>query len=92
MPKLLLKVLGHYLDGLASAVGNHTHVATDQTILPGDRIYYRSGHVDPPFPCWASKGTGHPEVCYQTAGCWSLPPAVELNGIYLEMDRKDGQR
>ncbi|HHT48417.1 MAG TPA: TIGR00282 family metallophosphoesterase [Firmicutes bacterium] len=85
--------LGHYLDGLASAVvGTHTHVATaDQTILPGGTGYITDlGMCGPAVSVLGVKKelaiqkfvTKRPVKFELATG------PVELNGIYLEMDQQ----
>lgn len=85
--------LGHYLDGLASAVlGTHTHVATaDQRILSGGTGYITDvGMCGPADSVLGVKKelaiqkflTKRP-VKFEIA---SGP--VELNGVYLEMDQQ----
>ncbi|HEY8392962.1 MAG TPA: TIGR00282 family metallophosphoesterase [Capillibacterium sp.] len=83
--------LGHYLDGLASAVlGTHTHVATaDQRILPGGTGFITDvGMCGPADSVLGVKKelaiqkflTKRPVKFELASG------PVELNGVYLEMD------
>ncbi|NLY92161.1 MAG: TIGR00282 family metallophosphoesterase [Firmicutes bacterium] len=85
--------LGHYLDGLASAVlGTHTHVATaDERILPGGTGFITDvGMCGPADSVLGVKKelaiqkfvTKRPVKFEIASG------SVELNGVYLEMDQQ----
>ncbi len=87
--------LGHYLDGLASAVlGTHTHVATaDQRILPGGTGYITDVGMCGPADSvlGVKKELAIQKFITKRPVKFELAPGpVELNGVYLEMDQ-DGR-
>ena len=85
--------LGHYLDGLASAVlGTHTHVATaDHRILPGGTGYITDvGMCGPTDSVLGVKKELAIEkfITKRPVKFEIAKGPVELNGVYLELDEK----